>query len=99
MRPDSRFLDTIVALATPAGRSALAVVRLSGPEASRILATLAPRLPSPPRPRRPYLVAFSDASGETIDTGLATFFAEPGSSTGEDVAELSVHGKIGRAAW
>ncbi|HEY3204043.1 MAG TPA: tRNA uridine-5-carboxymethylaminomethyl(34) synthesis GTPase MnmE [Thermoanaerobaculia bacterium] len=92
MFPDSRFLDTIVALATPAGRSALAVVRLSGPEAPRILATLAPGLPASLRPRRPHLVSFLDAAGETIDTGLATFFAKPASSTGEDVAELSVHG-------
>jgi tRNA modification GTPase len=86
------LLDTIVALATPLGRSAIALVRLSGPDTRRILSSLAPRLPASARPRRPYLVSFREADGAPIDRGLATFFAAPGSSTGEDVAELSVHG-------
>ncbi len=92
MRPSDFHLDTIVALATPAGRSAIALLRLSGRDARRILRALAPGLPASLRPRRPYLCAIRDAAGETLDSALATFFAGPASFTGEDVAELSVHG-------
>jgi tRNA modification GTPase len=92
MRASDAFLDTIVALATPAGRSALAIVRLSGRDARRILLTLAPRLSTGLEARRPHLVAFEDSAGEPIDTGLATFFAGPSSATGENLAELSIHG-------
>ena len=86
------LLDTIVALATPLGRSAIALVRLSGPDTRKILGSLAPRMPVSARERRPYLVSFRDAAGSPIDRGLATFFAGPESFTGEDVAEFSVHG-------
>ena len=92
MRPSDVHLDTIVAPATPTGRSAIALIRLSGPESRRILRFLSPGLPQTIRPRRPYLAALLDAMGEPIDTGLLTFFAGPASVTGEDVAELSVHG-------
>ena len=92
MRGSDVHLDTIVALATPAGRSAVALVRLSGRDALRILRALAPRLPGTLRPRRPYLCALRDAAGDAIDSALATLFAGPASFTGEDVAELSVHG-------
>ncbi len=93
MRANSdSLLDTIVALATPLGRSALAVVRLSGRDTRKILSSLAPRFPTSARARRPYLVSFRDAAGEPIDRGLATVFAAPASFTGEDVGELSVHG-------
>ncbi len=92
MRPSDAHLDTIVALATPAGRSALALVRLSGPGAESVLAALAPRLPAPARPREPRLTQFCDGQGAAIDTGVATFFPGPGSATGEDVVEISVHG-------
>lgn len=92
MRPETDFLlDTIAALATPAGRSALAVVRLSGRETRRILAAVAGR-EKPFSPRRATLVTLRDDSGEALDRGLVTFFPAPGSYTGEDVAELSVHG-------
>ena len=86
------MLDTVVAPATAAGRSALAIVRLSGKDARRILRSLAPDLPEEIEIRRPRLTAFVDAEGEAIDTGLATFYAAPASATGEDVAEISIHG-------
>jgi tRNA modification GTPase len=92
MRPSDVHLDTIVAPATPAGRSAIAVVRLSGTDARRILGALSPGLPGTLRSRRPCLVSIRDAAGELIDSGLVTFYAGPASVTGEDVAELSVHG-------
>ncbi len=92
MRGSDVHLDTIVALATPTGRSAVALVRLSGRDSVGILRALAPRLPATLRPRRPYLCALCDAGGEPIDSALATVFSGPASFTGEDVAELSVHG-------
>ncbi len=92
MRPSDALLDTIVALATPVGKSAVALVRLSGPDARRVLASLAPRLKTDLRPWRPRLAALDDASGERIDRGLVTFFAAPNSYTGEDVVEISIHG-------
>jgi tRNA modification GTPase len=92
MRPSDAHLDTIVALATPAGRSALALVRLSGAGAETVLAALAPRLLAPARPREPRLTQFCDGQGAAIDTGVATFLPGPGSATGEDVVEISVHG-------
>lgn len=92
MRPSDSHLDTIVALATPAGRSALALVRLSGPASRRILAALAPGLPAALEARLPRLTVFRDREAEAIDTGMATFFPAPASATGEDVAEISVHG-------
>ena len=86
------FDDTIVALATAPGRAALAVVRISGNETRRLLGALSPELPKEPTPRHAYLVAVVAADEEPIDHGLVTFFAEPNSYTGEDVAEISVHG-------
>ncbi|HEX5135066.1 MAG TPA: hypothetical protein VFW81_06735, partial [Thermoanaerobaculia bacterium] len=78
MRPSSEsLLDTIAALATPLGRSAIAVVRISGDRTREILARIAPELAGHPEPRRPLLVAFVDSGGETIDRGLATLFAAP----------------------
>ena len=93
MRSSDAFLDTIVALATPAGRSALALVRLSGKGARSVLAALAPQLFEPAaRPREGRLAEFCDASGAAIDTGVATFLPGPGTATGEDLAEISMHG-------
>ncbi len=83
--------DTIVALATPPGRGALAIVRLSGPESLSILRQLFPehqRL----EPRRQTLGRLVDGSGEAIDQVMATWFAAPHSYTGEEVVEISCHG-------
>jgi tRNA modification GTPase len=84
--------DTIVALATAPGRAALAVVRVSGRQTRQLIAAVSPELPEDPEPRHAYLVAVVDAGGEPIDCGLVTFFAAPASYTGEDAAEISVHG-------
>ena len=92
MRSSEDLLDTIVAPATPSGRSALALVRISGPETLRVLRALAPRLAASPQPRHPYLVILEDAPGQPIDESLVTFYAGPASPTGEDVGEISVHG-------
>ena len=93
MRPATEsFLDTIVALATPPGRSALALVRLSGPAARDVLRRLCPGAPAEWEPRRATLSTLADAAGDTIDRGIVTFFPGPASYTGEDAAEISVHG-------
>jgi tRNA modification GTPase len=81
--------DTIFAPATAAGRAAIAVVRISGPDAGRALAALAGRRPSP---RRASLRRLRDAAGDAIDEAMVLWFPGPGSYTGEDVAELHLHG-------
>ncbi|MCC7015951.1 MAG: tRNA uridine-5-carboxymethylaminomethyl(34) synthesis GTPase MnmE, partial [Rhodospirillales bacterium] len=81
-------------LASGPGRAGIAVLRLSGPNAGEALARLAGALP---KPRRATLRAFRDpASGEILDRGLVLWFPRPASYTGEDMAELHVHG--GRAS-
>ena len=86
--------DTIFALSTARGLSAIAVIRISGPRARDALAALAPRCA--PQPRVAKLAKLADpASGEAIDDALALWFPAPKSETGEDVVELQVHG--GRA--
>lgn len=83
--------DTIYALSTGVGRAGLAVIRVSGPAAARILIDLSGRMDWPDR--RAIRVAFRDpGSGSAIDDGLALWFPAPASYTGEDVAELHVHG-------
>jgi tRNA modification GTPase len=81
--------DTIFALATAPGRAGVAVLRLSGPAAGAALAALAGKLPPARRASR---ARFRDSAGELIDDGLALFFPAPRSLTGEDVAELHIHG-------
>ncbi|WP_135468317.1 tRNA uridine-5-carboxymethylaminomethyl(34) synthesis GTPase MnmE [Crenalkalicoccus roseus] len=82
--------DTIFALASGAGRAAVAVMRLSGPEAARVLAALAGRLP---RPREATLRRLRHpATGEALDRALVLWFPGPRSYTGEDAAELHLHG-------
>ena len=81
--------DTIAALATPAGRGGIGVIRVSGPLASSIAREI---LGAVPRPRRAIIRAFRDADGQTLDRGLALYFAAPASFTGEDVLELHGHG-------
>jgi tRNA modification GTPase len=85
--------DTIFAIASGAGRSAIAVLRLSGPAARAIVECLAGKLPEP---RTAALATFRDpATGEAIDKGFVIFFPAPKTYTGEDYAEFHVHG--GRA--
>ncbi|HJR14602.1 MAG TPA: tRNA uridine-5-carboxymethylaminomethyl(34) synthesis GTPase MnmE [Rhodanobacteraceae bacterium] len=81
--------ETIVAVATPAGRGGVGVVRISG-DATRAIARAMCGIE--PEPRRARLTRFSDAAGATMDQGLALFFAAPHSFTGEDVLELHAHG-------
>ncbi len=83
--------DTIVARATAPGRGALAVVRLSGSECARVLATLGvdgDHLES----WRARLVDLRGDDGEPLERAVVTWYRAPRSYTGEDMAELVVHG-------
>lgn len=83
--------DTIVALASGAGRAGVAVIRLSGPAAGETLKALTAR--DLPKPRMATREAFCDPrTGVSLDDGLAFWFPGPHSFTGEDVAELHIHG-------
>jgi tRNA modification GTPase len=84
---------TIFALSSGRGRAGVAVIRVSGPAAGEVLARMAS---PPPRPRLAALRQITNpTSGEHLDWGLALWFPAPKSETGEDMAELHVHG--GRA--
>ncbi|MFT4796659.1 MAG: tRNA modification GTPase [Sulfitobacter sp.] len=81
--------DTIAAVATPAGRGGVGIVRVSGPAVSKISHAMTDRALVP---RQATFTDFLDASGEAIDQGLALYFKSPASFTGEDVLELQGHG-------
>lgn len=92
IEPRMAGADTIAAVSSGSG-GAVAVIRLSGPQAGAVLAALAGRLPEP---RRAHLARLRHpTSGEVLDQGLALWFPGPRSATGEDMAELQIHG--GRA--
>jgi tRNA modification GTPase len=85
--------DTIFALSSGRPPAAIAVIRISGPRAGAALEATIGRVPPP---RRAALARVRDpASGEVIDEALVLWFPGPNSETGEDTAELQVHG--GRA--
>lgn len=84
--------DTIAAVATAAGRAALAIVRLSGPAARDIGARVCAPWPPAPREARRVRVHQMDDPSAIIDDALVTLFPAPRSATGEDVVEFSVHG-------
>ena len=85
-------MDTIFALSSGAPPAAIAVVRISGPAASGALRLLAGKMPEP---RRAVSATLRDERGETLDRALVIWLPGPGTATGEDVAELHLHG--GRA--
>ncbi len=84
--------ETIFALASGSARAAISVIRVSGPRTSDILVRLSGDLPAP---RRAVVRSLRDASGALVDHGLVLWFPGPRSYTGEDSAELQIHG--GRA--
>ena len=85
--------DTICALASAPGRAGVAVIRISGPSAGDALRALCG---PPPPPRQASLRKIRNpGTGEVLDRGLALWLPGPASFTGEDIAELHIHG--GRA--
>ncbi len=86
-------MHTIVALATPIGRSGIGVIRLSGPDSLKIARRLIRDDAFSPEPRTAHLKQIHDESGsQVIDRALVTYFRAPHSFTGEDVIEISCHG-------
>lgn len=81
--------DTIVAIATPIGRGALAVIRLSGPNAFSIARKHVQAWP--PEPRVSHLSVIH-GENESLDQALVTLFPGPNSFTGDDTVEISTHG-------
>ena len=80
---------TIFALSSGRPPAAIAVVRISGPRAGAALQELIGRVPEP---RKATLARVRDRDGEAIDEALALWFPAPNSETGEDIAELQLHG-------
>jgi tRNA modification GTPase len=84
--------DTIFALATAPGRAAVAVMRISGPGARAALKSLAGVVSEP---RMASVRTLSGSDGQVLDRALTLFFEGPHSYTGEDAAELHLHGGAG----
>ena len=84
--------DVIAALATPPGRSALAVVRVSGIGSFDVVRRVVPAFRA--EPRLAQLAAFVAADGTPIDRGICIAFPAPHSYTGDDTAELTCHGGL-----
>jgi len=81
--------ETIYALSSGRPPAAIAVVRISGPRAGAALKALTGRIPDP---RKAALARVRGRDGEIVDQALALWFPGPQSETGEDVAELQLHG-------
>ncbi len=84
-----KSIDTIVAPATPPGRGGVAIIRVSGPLVKTIANSVLKKIP---QPRYASYHSFVDENDVTIDEGIALFFPNPHSFTGEDVLELQGHG-------
>lgn len=86
--------DTIVAIATPHGRGGIGVIRISGPDASRIACALTGRENLTPRYATLATTTFgvSPQLQSAADRVVLTYFSAPASYTGEDVVEISAHG-------
>lgn len=82
-------MDTIVAIATAPGRGGIGVIRLSGQKSYAIATALCRR---ELQPRYAHFCQFTDGEGQTIDNGLALYFPDKASFTGEPVVELQGHG-------
>ncbi len=81
--------DTIVAQATPTGRGGVGIIRVSGPKATEVAKAVTGKTL---RARYAEYLPFQDEDGTQLDQGIALFFPNPHSFTGEDVLELQGHG-------
>ncbi|MFY8300856.1 tRNA uridine-5-carboxymethylaminomethyl(34) synthesis GTPase MnmE [Pseudoalteromonas sp. SS15] len=81
--------DTIVAQATAPGRGGVGIIRVSGSLSTHVAEKI---LGKCPKPRYAEYLSFNSLSGEQLDQGIALFFNNPHSFTGEDVLELQGHG-------
>ena len=83
--------DTIVAISTPPGRGGIGIVRLSGP-AARTIAEPLLKLRHPLAHAQARFAEVLDATGETLDEAVVTWFQKPQSYTSEDIVEIAAHG-------
>ena len=81
--------DTITAQATAPGRGGVGIIRVSGQDALKVAKEV---LRIEPKPRYAHYGPFYDSNGTVLDEGLALYFPNPNSFTGEDVLELQGHG-------
>lgn len=81
--------DTIAAIATPPGVGGVGIIRVSGPEAKAIGATLTAKQPAH---QQALYSQFKDEQGQLIDSGYLLYFQAPNSFTGEDIIEIQGHG-------
>jgi len=81
--------DTIAAIATAPGRGGVGIIRISGSKCQAIAQQILGHIPTP---RYAHYGNFLDANGNTLDQGIALYFPNPHSFTGEDVLELQGHG-------
>src|SRR5258708_13512368 len=81
--------QTIFALSSGRPPSAIAIVRVSGPQAGPALTALGDKIPPARTATR---VLLRDVAGQPLDDAVVLWFPGPGSATGEDVAEFHVHG-------
>lgn len=89
--------DTIAAIATPPGEGAIAMVRISGPDALLVVERIFKAAGKAPEPRRATFGKIHDGE-DILDQVLLTTFRAPASFTGEDMAEITCHGGILLAA-
>ena len=82
--------DTILALATPHGESAIALIRISGFQTKEITETIFKRTQTVPR--HAYLGVYRNLKGKEIDKVVYTFYAKNASYTGDELLEISCHG-------
>jgi len=82
--------DTIYALSTPPGKSAIAVIRISGKKAFDYVNKISTSMPK--EPNKASLNTLITNNGDIIDQTITTYYKEPKSFTGEDMVEISLHG-------
>ena len=82
--------DTIFALATPTGKSALAIIRITGNKALNNVKKISKNMPN--KNNKAVVNKKTTASNEKIDETITVFYKSPKSYTGEDMVEISMHG-------
>ena len=87
----SKYSDTIYALSTPPGKSAIAVIRVSGKKVLKILKKITKKIKIKPNKTNLVFLKNKDA---LIDQGIVIYFKSPNSFTGEDVLEINCHGGL-----
>jgi len=84
--------DTIAAIATPYGESAIGIVRMSGPDVLPILKRVFQGRSQTLKPRYAHYGFIVDREGQPIDEAVVIYYKAPHSYTGEDMAEINLHG-------